>query len=102
MGEILPFPKKKRSVDFQRLTRQERTNAMAVLRERGLATYVGFLDAGRHVCVFDDQGNPYSIGREKSTWYLFDPNETMLGESHHFEHVVDTLESTLKWPHMLA
>lgn len=102
MGEILPFPKKKRSVDFQPLTRREKDDAMAMLRDRGLATYVGFLDAGRHVCVFDDQGNPYSIGREESLWYLFDPKETLLHESRHFEHVVDVLESTLKSPHMLA
>ena len=102
MGEIIPFPKKKRSIDFQPLTRREKADVMTVLRERELATYVGLLDAGRHVCIFDDQGNPYSIGREETTWYLFDPNETMLHESQHFEHLVDTLESTLKYPHMLA
>ena len=96
MGEIIPFPRKKRLVDFQPLTKREKDDVRAVLRERGLATYVGLLDAGRHVCVFDDHGNPYSIGREETTWYLFDPKETMLHESQHFEHLVNTLETTLK------
>jgi hypothetical protein len=96
MGEIVPFPTKKKFVSFQRLSKQECDAVLAVLIEKKLANYFSINDGGQYLSVFDSQGNPYFIGRERSVCYLFDPDETMLAQCQSFEDVLDTLEMTLK------
>jgi hypothetical protein len=45
--------------------------------------------------VFDNNGEPYSIGRENGICYLFDNNEMVLARSQRFEIIVDALEMIL-------
>ncbi len=50
---------------------------------------------GQFMCVFDGDGEPYSIGREKGVCYLTDPDETMIAHSRRFEIVLEALEMML-------
>ena len=47
------------------------------------------------MCVFDGDGEPYSIGREEGVCYLTDPDETMIAHSQRFEIVLEALEMML-------
>lgn len=95
MGEVVPFPKKKKMVPLQKLTTKERNGVLSILRDKGLANYIGILDGGRYICVFDSEGESYFIGREEYAWYLFAPDDTMIAAGPHIDDVLNALEATL-------
>jgi len=97
MATILPFPVKKQ-VPAWGLTEQECDAIQAEaydLMLQGRATGVSIHRDGQYMCVFDNNGEPYSIGRENGICYLFDNNEMVLARSQRFEIIVDALEMIL-------
>ena len=97
MATILPFPAKK-VVPIWGLTDQECDAVQAVaydLMLRGYSTGIGIHNDSQYMCVFDGNGEPYSIGREEGICYLADPNETMLAHSRQFKNVLQALEILL-------
>ena len=96
MGELVPFPTKKKMVPVRQLTKQECDSVLAVLIEKRLGTYLSVLNDGRYICVFNKSEEPYFIGRQQNMCYLFDPDETLILQSQHLEDVLNTLEVTLK------
>ena len=97
MATILPFPVKK-VVPIWGLTEQECDAVQAAVYDliiHGYATGVSFHNDRQYMCVFDGNGEPYSIGREKGVCYLADPDETMLVHNRRFEIVLQALEILL-------
>jgi hypothetical protein len=97
MGIIIPFPKAK-AVPLEGLTEQECDAVQAKaydLMLQGLATGVSIHNDGQYMCVFDRDGEPYSLGRENGVCYLFDNHEMMLARSQRFEIVLVALEMAL-------
>ena len=97
MATILQFPIKK-AVPVWGLTEQEcdtvQTEAYDLML-RGQATGVSIHNDGQYMCVFDRNGQPYSVRRENGMCYLFDPNEMILARSDRFEILLDALEMAL-------
>ena len=97
MATILPFPVKK-VVPVWGLTEQECDAVQADaydLMLQGWATGVSIHNDGQYMCVFDGNGEPYSIGREEGVCYLTDPNETMVVHNRQFEIVLQALQILL-------
>lgn len=97
MGTIITFPVTK-AVPLKGLTEQECDAVQAEaydLMIEGCATGVSIHNDGQYMCVFDRNGNPYSVRRENGLCYLSDPNEMILARSDRFEIVLDALEMTL-------
>ena len=97
MTTILPFPVKK-VVPISGLMEQECDAVQAVaydLMLQGYATGTSIHNDSQYMCVFDRNGEPYSIGREEGVCYLTDPDETMLAHSRQFENVLQALEILL-------
>ena len=101
MGVIIPFPKAK-AVPLTGLTEQEcdAVHAEAYdLMIKGCATGVSIHNDGEYMCVFDRDGEPYSVRRENGVCYVFDSNEMILARSDRFEIVLDALKMTLSPSH---
>ena len=97
MATILPFPVKK-VVPIWGLTEQECDAVQADaydLMLQGWVTGVSIHNDGQYMCVFDGNGEPYSIGREEGVCYLANPKKTMLARSRRFENVLQALEILL-------
>lgn len=89
-----PIPTRKISPDCS-LTRPEcdAVRAMADdLMDSGFASTVRIHNDGQYICLHDQSGAPYYIGREDGVYSAFDPNETMISMSTRFAHVLDSLE----------
>jgi hypothetical protein len=100
MATILPFPVKK-IVPIWGLTEHECDAVLAVANDlilQGHATSVSIHNDGQYMCVFDGNGEPYSIGRERGVCYLTDSDETMFARSQRFEIVLQALEILLSPP----
>ena len=97
MATILPFPVKN-VVLVWGLTEHECAAVQAVaydLMTQGHATGVSIHNDRQYMCVFDGNGEPYSIGREEGVCHLADPDETMLVRNRRFEIVLQALEMLL-------
>ena len=97
MATILPFPMKK-PVPERGLTEEECDAVQAEaydLMLQGRATGVSIHSDGHYMCVFDANGEPFSIGRENGLCYLFDSNDKVLARSQRFIVVLDALEMFL-------
>ncbi len=100
MATILPFPVKK-PVPIWGLTEQECDAVQAKaydLMLQGRATGIGIHNDGQYMCVFDGDGEPYSISREDGVCYLTNHEETMLVHSRRFEDVLEALIEMLSPP----
>ncbi len=100
MAKILPFPAKT-VVPIWGLMEHECDAVQAVaydLMLRGYSTGIGIHNDSQYMCVFDGNGEPYSISREHGICYLFDNNEMMLARSQRFEIVLQALEAALILP----
>ena len=97
MATIIKFPVTT-AVPLKGLTEQEcdavQSEAYDLMIE-GCATGVSIHNDGQYMCVFDREGNPYSVRRENGMCYLFDPNEMILARSDRFEILLDALEMAL-------
>ena len=88
-------------VPIWRLTEHECAAVQAIaydLMTQGHATGVSIHNDRQYVCVFDGNGEPYSIGRERGVCYLTDSDETMFARSQRFEIVLQALEILLSPP----
>ena len=97
MATILPFPVKK-VVPVWGLTEQECDTLQAEaydLMLQGRATGVSIHGEGQYMCIFDSEGEPYSIGRENGVCYLFDCDDEVLARSQRFEIILDALDMIL-------
>ena len=97
MATILPFPVKK-VIPNLGLTEQERDVVQAEgydLIFQGRATGVSIHNDGQYMCVFDGNGEPYSIGREEGVCYLTNHEETIVAFSRRFEVVLEALMELL-------
>ena len=97
MATILPFPVKN-AIPDRGLTEQECDAVQAEaydLMLQGRVTGVSIHEEGEFMCVFDGDGEQYSIGRENGICYLFDTDGAVLAKSQRFEIVLDTLDIML-------
>ena len=94
MGIVVPFPETK-AFPAQRLTKQECDAFLTVMIGKGLDTYVSINNGIKYVCVFDQEDEPYYIGREDGVYYLFGNDEKVITSSEHFEVVQIILEAIL-------
>ena len=104
MATILQFPIKK-SPPVQGLTEEECDTIQSEaydLMLQGRATGVSFHGDGDYMCIFDANGEPYSLGRENGICYLFDCDDRVLARSQRFDIVLDALDMILPptqdWP----
>lgn len=97
MATILPFPKAKAEGPSGLTTQEcEAVHAEAfVLIKQGLATGVSVHDNGHYMCVFDNRGERFFIGRVDGVCYIFDQGETMVARNPRFEAVLEALEELL-------
>lgn len=96
MGKLIAFPKSK-PAPLEGLTKQECDAVQAEaydLMIEGCATGISFHEDGKYMCVFDQNGSPYSVRRETGGYYLRDNNEMILARSERFEIVLAALELT--------
>jgi hypothetical protein len=97
MATILPFPIK-RANPVWGLTEDECDAVQAEAYDmmlQGRVTGVSIHDDGKYMCVFDSDGEPFSIGRENGVCYLFDNNDVVLASSQQFDIVLDALDMIL-------
>lgn len=94
MATILTFPSRKTTPACS-LTRPEcdAVRAMADdLIASGFAGAVTIHNDGQYMCIRDQDGAPYYIGREDGVCSAYDPHETMISLSTRFAHVLNALE----------
>ena len=97
MATILPFPIKK-VVPVNGLSEHECDAIQAEaydLMLQGRATGVSIHGEGQYMCVFDSDGEPYSIGRKNGMCYLFDCNDMVMARSQRFQIVLEALDMIL-------
>lgn len=95
MATILTFPSRKTTDPVCSLTRPEcdAVRAMADdLIASGFASAVRIQNDGQFICIHDQDGAPYYIGREDGVCSAHTPDETMISMSTRFAHVLNALE----------
>ena len=96
MGAVIAFPKKRKTVEWQRLMKEERDAILTCLLRNGLATYLSFHNGGQYACVYDAAGDAHWLGREEGSYAVFDPDENLIAESPEFKVVLTALEMSLE------
>lgn len=94
MATILTFPSRKTTPACS-LTRPECDAVRAMvddLIDSGFARAVGIQNDGQYICIHDQDGAPYYIGREDGICSAYTPDETMISMSTRFAHVLNALE----------
>ena len=97
MAKIIPFPLRPTNTTSGLTEREcDIIHAEAfVMMQRGHATGVSVHGKGRFMCVFDCQGEPYLIGREKGVCFMSNADATLIAHSESFAYALRSLQTML-------